>query len=39
MQPSDGSNYTLKEKVTYPKIKQYIKDKYDVNVHNTCAKN
>jgi len=35
MQPSDESNYTPKEKVTYPKIKQYIKDKYDVNVHTS----
>jgi len=35
MQPSDVSNYMPKEKVTYPKIKQYIKDKYDVNVHTS----
>jgi len=35
MQPSEESNYTPKEKVTYPKIKQYIKDKYDVNVHTS----
>ena len=33
MQPSDISNYTPKEKATYQTIREYIKDKYDVNVH------
>ena len=35
MQPSDESNYMPKEKATYPNIKQYIKDKYGVNVHTS----
>lgn len=33
MKPDEESNYTPEEKATYQKIKQYVKDKYDVNVH------
>ena len=35
MQPSGVSNYTPKEKATYQKIKQYVKDKYGVNMHTS----
>ena len=33
MEPNGESNYTPEEKATYQKIKQYVKDKYGVNVH------
>ncbi len=33
MEPGEESNYTPKEKATYQKIKEYVKDKYGVNVH------
>ena len=35
MQPSSVSNYTPKEKATYLNIKEYIKNKYGVNVHTS----
>ena len=35
MEPADESNYTLEERVTYQKIKDYVKDKYGVNVHTS----
>lgn len=35
MQPSDESNYTPKEKASYPNIKAYVKEKYGVNVHTS----
>lgn len=35
MQPDGESNYTPEEKATYPNIKAYIKEKYDVNVHTS----
>lgn len=33
MHPDAESNYTPEEKATYQKIKDYVKDKYNVNVH------
>ena len=33
MCPDEESNYTPEEKATYQKIKDYVKDKYGVNVH------
>ena len=33
MEPDEESNYTPEEKATYQKIKDYVKDKYGVNVH------
>ena len=33
MEPDEKSNYTPEEKATYQKIKQYVKNKYGVNVH------
>ena len=35
MEPDEESNYTPEEKATYQKIKEYVKDKYDVNVHTS----
>ena len=35
MQPDEESNYTPQEKATYQKIKDYVKDKYGVNVHTS----
>lgn len=35
MEPDEGSNYTPEEKATYQKIKDYVKDKYGVNVHTS----
>ena len=35
MEPDEESNYTLEEKATYQKIKDYVKDKYGVNVHTS----
>ena len=35
MQPDEESNYTPQEKATYSKIKEYVKDKYGVNVHTS----
>ncbi len=35
MKPDEESNYTPKEKATYPKIKEYVKNKYGVNVHTS----
>ncbi len=32
MEPDEESNYTPEEKATYQKIKDYVKDKYGVNV-------
>ena len=35
MEHDEESNYTPEEKATYQKIKDYVKDKYDVNVHTS----
>ena len=35
MEPDEESNYTPKEKATYQKIKDYVKNKYGVNVHTS----
>lgn len=35
MEPDEESNYTPEEKATYQKIKEYVKDKYGVNVHTS----
>lgn len=35
MEPEEESNYTPQEKATYSKIKEYVKDKYGVNVHTS----
>ena len=35
MKPDEESNYTPQEKATYSKIKEYVKDKYGVNVHTS----
>ena len=35
MKPDEESNYTPEEKATYPKIKEYVKKKYGVNVHTS----
>ena len=35
MEPDEESNYTPEEKATYSKIKEYVKDKYGVNVHTS----
>ena len=35
MEPDEESNYTPQEKATYSKIKEYVKEKYDVNVHTS----
>lgn len=35
MEPDEESNYTPQEKATYSKIKEYVKDKYSVNVHTS----
>ena len=35
MEPDDESNYTPEEKATNQKIKDYVKDKYGVNVHTS----
>ena len=35
MCPDEESNYTPEEKATYQKIKEYVKDKYGVNVHTS----
>ena len=35
MEPEEESNYTPEEKATYPKIKEYVKKKYGVNVHTS----
>ena len=35
MKPDEESNYTPEEKATYQKIKDYVKDKYGVNVHTS----
>ena len=35
MEPDEESNYTSQEKATYSKIKEYVKDKYGVNVHTS----
>ena len=35
MEPDEKSNYTPEEKATYSKIKEYVKDKYGVNVHTS----
>ena len=35
MEPDEESNYTPEEKATYPKIKEYVKNKYGVNVHTS----
>lgn len=32
MHPDEESNYTPEEKATYQKIKEYVKDKYGLNV-------
>ena len=35
MEPDEESNYTPEEKAPYQKIKDYVKDKYGVNVHTS----
>ena len=35
MEPDEESNYTSQEKATYSKIKEYVKNKYGVNVHTS----
>ena len=35
MEPEEESNYTPQEKAAYSKIKEYVKDKYGVNVHTS----
>lgn len=35
MEPDEESNYTPEEKATYSKIKEYMKEKYGVNVHTS----
>jgi len=35
MEPDGESNYTLDGKITYQKIKEYVKEKYGVNVHTS----
>lgn len=35
MEPDEESNYTPTERVTYQKIKEYVKEKYGVNVHTS----
>ncbi|MEQ2579844.1 23S rRNA (uracil(1939)-C(5))-methyltransferase RlmD [Hominiventricola aquisgranensis] len=35
MEPDEESNYTPQEKAIYSKIKEYVKDKYGVNVHTS----
>ena len=35
MEPDEESNYTSQEKATYSKIKEYVKEKYGVNVHTS----
>ena len=35
MELDEESNYTPEEKATYQKIKEYVKDKYGVNVHTS----
>lgn len=35
MKPDEESNYTPQEKATYSKIKEYVKEKYGVNVHTS----
>ena len=35
MEPDEESNYTPEEKATYQKIKDYVKNKYGVNVHTS----
>ncbi len=35
MEPDEKSNYTPEEKATYQKIKEYVKNKYGVNVHTS----
>lgn len=35
MEPDEETNYTPEEKATYQKIKEYVKNKYGVNVHTS----
>ena len=35
MEPDEESNYTPEEKAAYQKIKDYVKNKYGVNVHTS----
>ncbi len=35
MEPEDESYYTPEKRATYQKIKEYVKDKYGVNVHTS----
>ena len=35
MEPEEESNYTPQEKAIYSKIKEYVKEKYGVNVHTS----
>lgn len=35
MKPDEESNYTPEGKATYSKIKEYVKNKYGVNVHSS----
>mgnify|MGYP003170055781 CR=1 FL=1 len=35
MEPDEESNYTPEEKATYQKIKDYVKNKYGVNVYTS----
>lgn len=34
MEVDADSNYTPEERATYPKIKEYVKEKYGVEVHS-----
>lgn len=35
MEPDEESRYTPEEKATYPKIREYVKEKYGVDVHTS----
>lgn len=35
IEPDEESNYTLEERATYQKIKDYVKDDYVVNVYTS----
>ena len=35
MEPEEESYYTPEEKATYPKIREYVKEKYGVDVHTS----
>ena len=35
MEPEEESYYAPEEKATYPKIREYVKEKYGVDVHTS----